>query len=286
MKKIFVATNFSPSSEGALTYGVQLAVQSGAELTLIHAYHLTPFPSDSFESMRLAQLRKMEAEAEAAMLEWLQDNAPIAEFNYRIINQQGLAQEVITDLVEAEKPDLLIMGSRKMSLIDKVVFGSVTGGVMDKVDCPMLVVPERSVGQPFNRIVFASDMHDNDLAIIRFLTDLARPVGGKIEVLHLVNDLEDNSQYESSYFEDFKQEIIEKVSYPEIYFELLNTSNLSETLTEHSQEAGANLLVLSSTQKNWFARLFEPSITRQQFYRITRPTLFFKARDLAPTASE
>jgi len=276
MEKIYVTTNFLEVSESALNYAAELAKQTGAELTLIHAYHLFPYYSDMYATMRYAQSKRMKEDAEVKMRKWCEKNAPSDEFRCKIINREGLSRDVIIDVVNQSPPDLLIMGTHKAWLIDKVIFGSKTGQVLPEISCPLLVIPENTPYVPFSQIVFATDFQDSDLDSIQILVDLAAPLNGTIHVLHVVNDDDPTSTYDITYFEDFKKEVTSKVDYPHINFELVHATKLVKELNNYTKASNANLLVMSQTYKNWYVRLFHASVTQKQFYRITIPTLFFK----------
>ena len=111
------------------------------------------------------------------------------------------------------------------------------------------------------------------------LVDLAKPSEASLTVLHIVNDQDPDQEFDTSYFDDFQKEVEEAVNYPHIRFELVHAENLVESLNTYTQVAEIDLLAMAKTGKNWFARLFSPSITRKHFYRSTVPTLFFTAVD-------
>ena len=279
MKKIYVTTNLFRVSESAMFYAAELARQTGAELTVIHAYHLIPYYSDFYASKQREQLEAIREESDAKLREWCESKASSGEFNYRIINREGLPREVIVDAVNQSPPDLLIMGTRTTWLIDKVLFGSKTGEVLAEIDCPLLVVPEDTPYSHFSNIAVASDFLFADLTTIEKLVDIAKPVKGTINVFHVLNKDASTNKDEAEYFDEFKNEIQNRIDYANITFKLVHGHNFVKTINEYTESTGANLLVMSQTDKNWFARLFNPSVTKKRFYRMTIPTLFFKAHD-------
>ncbi|HID28438.1 MAG TPA: universal stress protein, partial [Desulfobacterales bacterium] len=54
--------------------------------------------------------------------------------------EQGSAFQKITDLAKEEKADLIIMGSRGRTGLNRLLMGSVTEKVIGHSPCPVLVV--------------------------------------------------------------------------------------------------------------------------------------------------
>ena len=279
MKNLLVATDFHSSSESATEVAVGLAQQFDANLTVLHSYHLFPYYTDMYPTLAANQFEQLEDEAQEAMQKWCSKHLPASGLNYKPLHLPGLARDVIVKQAQELNPDLLVMGTRKTWLIDKVVFGSVAGEVLHDVSCPVLVVPEGSAVDALEKIVYATDFHDSDQECIEQLVKLARPNNATVTVLHVVNDDDPDQAFEENYFEDFKKEMQEAVNYPELRFELVHAAKLVEALSIYAEVEEIGLLAMAKTDKNWFARLFSPSITRKHFYRSTVPTLFFTAAD-------
>jgi nucleotide-binding universal stress UspA family protein len=279
MNKIYTTTDFGEVSKDATRYASELAIQTNAKLALIHAYQPMPYRTNVYLPTRIEETEKLKQKVEKSMANWCNENIVFNGLKFETINKEGPVKETIVNLVNEEQPDLLIMGTHNAGLIDKVVFGSITGRVLPEITCPLLVVPEGVQYTPFSKIVFATDFHDSDVNCLHQLVELATPTNAEIKVLHILHGNNENQHYETSYFEDFKEDVSQRVKYSNINFELIHANNLITTLNEYTKHSHANLLAMAQTGKNWFARLFDASITKRQLYRITIPTLFFLVRD-------
>jgi nucleotide-binding universal stress UspA family protein len=58
----------------------------------------------------------------------------------RALHAVGAAAQTIADAAEAEKPDLIVMGSHGHSALANVVMGSVVSGVLARCRVPMLLI--------------------------------------------------------------------------------------------------------------------------------------------------
>lgn len=69
--------------------------------------------------------------------------------------------------------DLIIMGTKGKSNVEKTLFDSISSDVMLKSDVPVLLVPDGKAYFGFDRLVFATDYNDNDLEVLEFLAPWA-----------------------------------------------------------------------------------------------------------------
>jgi nucleotide-binding universal stress UspA family protein len=61
-------------------------------------------------------------------------------WNARSIHATGHAAEAIAAVVEAEKPDLIVMGTHGHSALGNVLLGSVASGVLARCQVPVLLI--------------------------------------------------------------------------------------------------------------------------------------------------
>mmetsp|Transcript_11542 Transcript_11542/g.18806 ORF Transcript_11542/g.18806 Transcript_11542/m.18806 type:complete len:184 (+) Transcript_11542:187-738(+) len=58
----------------------------------------------------------------------------------------GNARDAICDWVEAHKPDIVVVGSRGLGLVKRIVLGSVSDYLVHHCKCPILVVKQHEAG--------------------------------------------------------------------------------------------------------------------------------------------
>src|SRR6516165_1394920 len=82
IKRILAPTDFSPNSEKAVTYAIQLAQRLGAKLTLLHVVP-EPYAVDySMEGISVQEIQRWEGEAEKKLV----DQLARAKLEYREID--------------------------------------------------------------------------------------------------------------------------------------------------------------------------------------------------------
>jgi nucleotide-binding universal stress UspA family protein len=148
--KMLLATDGSDDAALAARAAVDIARKTGPELHVVHAWHSVP--STRFESYIHAQLKREGREVLAEQVERIKgDGANVAEAHLK----EGPAVDEILDLAEEVGADLIVIGSRGLGPVKRVVLGSVSEGVVHHATRPVLVL--RGGGWPPERVVIGDD---------------------------------------------------------------------------------------------------------------------------------
>ncbi len=134
--KILLATDGSEAADLAARAASDLSNKSGAELHVVHAWHDVPTPH--FRSFVRAQLEQEAEEVLQKQLERIeQSGGTVAEAHLR----EGRTVDEILDLSEELEVGLLIVGSRGLGGVGRILLGSVSEGIVHHARRPVLVVP-------------------------------------------------------------------------------------------------------------------------------------------------
>lgn len=136
LKNILLATDFSPGSAMAVKYAQAIARRHASRVHTIHvtapdSYHL--LDPDAFAITFNGATTQAENIPEVlhGLLEGLPSETPL---------QQGTIWKVISDVVERNEIDLLILASHGRHGISRMLLGSVAEDVFRNVSCPVLTV--------------------------------------------------------------------------------------------------------------------------------------------------
>lgn len=147
--KILVCYDGSEASQRAIDKAHQLTADCGIhEVTLLHAYEDYSWVATSADGYapspeNLAKLRDLEAKKIEDKKEFLFNEAKKFEDTNATMEVklvQGHPATVITEVAEEEKYDLIIMGSRGLGGLRRVVLGSVSNSVIQGTDISVMVV--------------------------------------------------------------------------------------------------------------------------------------------------
>lgn len=136
LRNILLATDFSPVSGMAVKYAQAIAQRHSSRVHTIHvtapdSYHL--LDPDAFAITFNGTTADTEHIPEVlhSLLEGLPSETPL---------QQGTIWQVISDVVERNEIDLLILASHGRHGISRMFLGSVAEDVFRNVSCPVLTV--------------------------------------------------------------------------------------------------------------------------------------------------
>jgi nucleotide-binding universal stress UspA family protein len=139
MKKILIALDGSSNSMKALAQGKKIAAAFDANIILIYAVD-TPIRTDLMERMYLETLEKASKEYGQKVidkaLEELKDFSGKASGFVKV----GNPAEIIINTASEENAELIVMGSRGLSGIERLMIGSISNKVLNNTDISVLIV--------------------------------------------------------------------------------------------------------------------------------------------------
>jgi universal stress protein A len=140
ISRIVAPTDFSPNSERAVDYALQLARRLGAKLTLMH---VVPEPSAldySMEGISVEEIQGWEEEAEKRLTERLAraqlEYKEVDTLQVSALHPRDRIVSVATDL----SADLLVISTHGYTGWKHFLFGSDAEKILERAPCPVLVV--------------------------------------------------------------------------------------------------------------------------------------------------
>jgi universal stress protein A len=134
LKDLLVATDFSPASDAALTYGRALAGAFGATLHVLHVaenHFMRPTAVDPY-AMHAAVLQTLAQRLTAGDRTLLHARA--------VVETSDEPAESIARYAKTAKVDLIVMGTQGRTGLSHLVVGSVAERVVRHAPCPVLTV--------------------------------------------------------------------------------------------------------------------------------------------------
>ena len=140
--RILVAVDGSPFAERALAQAVDLSKMYGAHLLVVHVvlrrfYAVTP--SEAGVLATTVFVKEMESEGKKIIAK-SEEFVKAAGVAYECKLVQGVPADEIVRLGQAEKVDLIVLGSRGLTEVRAFLLGSVSDKVTHHAKCPILIV--------------------------------------------------------------------------------------------------------------------------------------------------
>lgn len=272
--KILIPTDFSANAGHALKYASLLGKAMNANLILLHVYtppitrgNITyPLITEEIGRMMSEATEKLHRIASALS----EDYGISCEHRVRMGSPVG---EIVSE-ADNSQVDLIVMGTLGASGFAKIVFGSNTASVMEKVTCPVLAVPANSVLALPHKIVFATDYEDNDMQTVKDLIKITQRLKAEFIFLHVSKD---NLKSDHDLIEDFSKAAAKEVNIEQPFYYVMHHESTQKGIDHFVDSIGADLIALSMRKRTIFEKLFDPSLSKRMAYQARLPLLVFHA---------
>jgi len=151
---LLVPLDGSPRAESILPHVENLATRFKAKVIFIQvvepplqfvnpSFYETTIQTDVIHEHLMDFKRKQEDIT--AYLASIQDGFQKKGIDSRIIVELGPAVDTIISVAQREKVDLIAVASHGRTGMSRVFYGSVTAGIMQKIDRPILIIRTRNI---------------------------------------------------------------------------------------------------------------------------------------------
>lgn len=189
IRRILCPIDFSDVSHHALEQAVAIAGWYESRLTVLHvmtpAFFEPPLLFADFAGpVPSAEDRVYLAERVRA---WAAAASPPG-LNVETLLQQGAPARRILDYADADRSELIVLGTHGRGGFEHLLLGSVSEKVLRKARCPVLTVPCKAASAklPYRRLLCAVDFSEPSLAAFRFAVSIAQESGAHLTVVHAI----------------------------------------------------------------------------------------------------
>lgn len=264
MKNILFPTDFSNYAAHAFPSALLLARRFGAKITILHAFGK---PETAY-GMTNEEKAKMVAEN---LLAFGTEHTGPEDENVQLdyAAELGYPSEVIVKSALELEADIIVMGTSGSS---KALFGTTAINVLEKADCPVLVVPPaEDLTSKIERILFTTDFAFRDLLGINALKRWRLFFDAKLDVLHVLQKGEDELAAKinlAALKEVYQNE--EKISFQ------LTIGSVREEIERYIEQNDVDLLAMITHKRDFMGRLLDISVTKNVARNIHVPMLVMK----------
>ena len=136
VEKVLIPVDGSDSSRNAAKYGTQLVNARNPKIYLLNVWEPV---SVTIGGEMADRLRKSAHDKSMAMLEEYKNMLEPCGMEVELISRSGRPDYVILNVQDELDCDLIVIGSRGLSVLENVLMGSVVTRVLEGANCPVLV---------------------------------------------------------------------------------------------------------------------------------------------------
>ena len=274
--KILVPCDFSKISNNAALYAAKFAKKVKAEIILFNVTHFKHPSNDQvgFEENERDDLRFSEAARDCTHLaDKLKSTVKGVQISFEVV--AGFPMEsLIEDYAVHNKIDLIVMGTKGASGLQKALFGSNAVNVINRNSIPVITVPEYARFNNLKHIVFASDMIKIQPRIQKLIL-LAQLFDASIYILHVLPQFPQDSDKKIDVVK-IKNTLINKYKYKKISFHISQNDDVVEAINDFVADKKTDLLAMFTHDITFFENIFNTSVSRRMAFHSLVPLLTIK----------
>lgn len=271
MKTIIVATDFSPASNTALHYGMDMARMINASLLLFHAYQVPVSYSDTPIVLVSVDELKHSAEQQLEKLKGEVEHIVSGSVKVYAEARLGNTTDELEALCEKINPFAIVMGARGSSGIETTIFGSTTLTSIRHLKWPVITVPQgKEFGNGIRKVGFACDFREVvQTTPVDVIRNIVKTFSAELHVLnvdhhekHFRPDTPEQSALLHTMLEDCK---------PVYHF--IEHKDVEDGINEFAEKNNIDLIVAIPKRHKLLQGLFKPSSTKQLVFQSHIPVL-------------
>ncbi|WP_157560527.1 universal stress protein [Hydrogenivirga sp. 128-5-R1-1] len=290
--KILVPVDFSDITNVVLRVVKRIAEAHGGEVVLFHAVSpavYIPYPEsltvDVIDVRILQEIEESKKkEAEEKLKGFTDFLKPVPSM---VIVDIGDPRDLILEAEEKESPDLLVIGSHKKGLVEKILIGSTAEKVVKHSKKPVLVI-KGSEPTFSKKVLIAYDFSKTAEKTVDFALKFLKPFKLKVEILHIDEpiDIPVVEKIGEALYEKYRSEkrnYVEKLKERfssegfEVSTSFVSARNPSEAIVTFVKEnPDIELLMMGSRGLSGLKRILLGSTSTEVFRKVDIPILIYK----------
>jgi len=250
MKKIIVATDFSPIAFNAAKYAAYMATAINADLILLHVYAIPAVYNEmptavNTEEMRLLAEEKMNeltAQLKAETKGWVQAQTEI---------RMGSFYQQLKYVCECLQPYAVVMGNRSTTTKERLLFGSHAVYAMKHLPWPLITVPPTATFLAVRKIGLVCDLEKaTDDSPIDEIKKMVHDFKAELHVLNIGKErvFDPNTVFGPDRLENILEDL-------RPIYDYISDGNTDEGILRFAKENNIDLLLVLPKRASFFDAL-------------------------------
>lgn len=270
LKKILWATDFSDEGQEALLYADAFRKAFKARLIGLNVIPDLGPASYDMSAVIKGELAKRITLMKKKAKKKLEAIKKATGIPFEVIIQTGNASKKIIEIAEKKNVDLIVIGRRGLSVIEKLFIGSVANQVLRNSHVPVLVTKKKKGKPRFNKILVPTDFSDQEEVERDYAWKLATGLDSShITLLHILelHDYEFSPRVLDDMFNTvmkrFKKRKRKEKKGVKVNEEISRAINAATGIVDYAETHHYDLVVISTCTQSKLERFFLGSTTEK-----------------------
>lgn len=279
MKKILIPTDFSKNSKNSIRYAVDLFKENPCQFFILYinieGSNITEKPVYEFGTNVLVEI---EPKAISHKLKDLEKfiaslSSKKEHHHFTTMREQGYFLTTIRKHIQEKEIDLIIMGTRGASELKEFFIGTRSGDVITKVECDVLVVPDKAKFKNFKQVVIPIDFEvDFDDSILRKIANNLNSEKAQIKLLYVTKSQMPLFEEIELQQKQLVQRLSEKLPNP-ISFHRVVSKQIEDGIQIFAESMNADLIIMISKDYGLIQRSFLDTTVEEVSFNTSIPLL-------------
>lgn len=269
LRKILWVTDFSDEAQHALTYADYFSQAFEAELFALHVVpDFSPALYNTATAIKGELVRRVDVIKNDA-LERLEGLSKTKDIPFQPQVREGNAAKKILEVAEEENADLIVMGRKGMSALERIFIGSVTNQILRNSRIPLLLTKKKTGKPRFNKILVPTDFSEYEEIERDFAWKLATGLDAELSLLHVL-ELYDH-EFSPRVLEEMMDEVLKRIRKRKkrekedikVSEDVTRAVNASLGIVDYAETHKYDLIVMSTCGPGAVERFFLGSTTEK-----------------------
>lgn len=269
-KNILLPTDFSDNAWSAAVYALKLYEEETCTFYFLHSSKLKVSTMSNM-SNKLMRVMADNAMQELKELKEMAENANAhANHNFEIILSTHDLRDAMDVVIEKNKIDLVIMGTKGVTKAKEIIFGSNTIKAIRQIkNCPVMAVPDEFDFVKPKEIAFPTDFNRIYGDELWPLKQLAELYNSKIRILHI------NKEEEISEAQDYNLDQLNLAleDYPHSFHCMEDYGKKERAIKDFISELRINILVMINYERSFIESIVKEPVIKKLGFQPTIPFL-------------
>ncbi|MBP6758415.1 MAG: universal stress protein [Flavobacterium sp.] len=261
MKKILFPTDFSEVATNAFVHALEFAKVVQGELVLLHTFELPVYDNQYFpenynvifDSLQLSEFDMFKEEIQKLRTIAEERKLDKIKMSHRLMDGNLIFN--IKRAIKEEKINFVVMGTSGSSGWEAFFLGTNTGSVIGTIDVPVLCIPLGAKFDKIETIGFTTRYRPKDKKALKEVLNIAKKTNAKVKCLYVKTANSDVPEATIKHWEtEFEGEPIQ--------FSIVPSDDVKETILDFVLFKDIDVLAMITYKRNFFADLFNPSLTK------------------------
>lgn len=280
MKNMLYATDCSKLDAKTLRYAYKLCDALKANLVVLHVYSIPPISVSTIRPKKQLSSSAFDEHLDIVKqycIKHLKGNLTDTPIKIEVKEHVSVADGILVKTKELS-PELLLVGMKDEHTARGIFTGSIAKKLMEKVDCPMLLVPTTKRFKKLEKLMYATDFEEGDIFAIKQLVEIAKPFGASIEIVHITTQKEYADKEQMEWFKEMLQQ---EVDYKKLDFQLLFFDTVFDGLRAVIKTSNPDMIaLLEREERGLLKKLFHTDLVKKMESKITIPLLSYNNRNV------